>query len=328
MRTRQVVLAAAAGILLMVAVVIQLGGPHVKVNEQTLGLVTEHKRFARDLIGSIISAHRLRSRWRGRSATCGAARARATPTLKPRFVGIIAVAGCVLSAVSVVAYITGYGIQAHHFVTHGSQTYPRGQRAADQDVVGDPAAHQRPRLAPHRGRTRAGVDERDAGRPAHPLPGLSRDHRRHPHDHPGGADPDHRGVLAAGARVPDQRTVAERRAAGLDHRPRRALAGQAAPGARRGNRCSAADGPSRRRSPRPQPAAAGAHAARGRRPPSASASAGISAAGGRIRHPSATGRIPAARGAASLPIMDQAVPAPVHAGSRDRFASPAVSGGA
>ena len=59
-RTRQVVLAAAAGILVMAAVVIQLGGPHVKVNEQTLGLVTEHKRFARDLIGSIISAHRLR----------------------------------------------------------------------------------------------------------------------------------------------------------------------------------------------------------------------------------------------------------------------------
>ena len=55
-RTRQVVLAAAAGILLMVAVVIQLGGPHVKVNEQTLGLVTENKRFTRDLIGSIISA--------------------------------------------------------------------------------------------------------------------------------------------------------------------------------------------------------------------------------------------------------------------------------
>ena len=43
----------------MVAVVIQLGGPHVKVNEQTLGLVTENKRFTRDLIGSIISAHRL-----------------------------------------------------------------------------------------------------------------------------------------------------------------------------------------------------------------------------------------------------------------------------
>ena len=29
-----------------------------------------------------------------------------------------------LSAVSVVAYITNYGIQANHFVSHGSQTYP------------------------------------------------------------------------------------------------------------------------------------------------------------------------------------------------------------
>jgi hypothetical protein len=54
-RTRQVVLAAAAGILVMAAVLVQLGGAHVKVNEQTLGLVTENKRFARDLIGSIAS---------------------------------------------------------------------------------------------------------------------------------------------------------------------------------------------------------------------------------------------------------------------------------
>ena len=122
-RTRQVVLAAAAGILVMAAVVIQLGGPHVKVNEQTLGLVTENKRFTRDLIGSIVSAIGFGALAWTLGYLWGCTRAR-DPNVKPSFTGIIAVVGCLLSAVSVVAYITNYGIQAHHFVNHGSQTYP------------------------------------------------------------------------------------------------------------------------------------------------------------------------------------------------------------
>ena len=44
-RTRQVVLAAAAGILLIWQWSSSWGDPHVKVNEETLGLVTENKRF-------------------------------------------------------------------------------------------------------------------------------------------------------------------------------------------------------------------------------------------------------------------------------------------
>jgi Domain of unknown function (DUF4386) len=122
-RTRQVVLAAAAGILLMVAVLIQIGGPHVNVNEQTLGLVTEDKRFARDLIGAIASglgslalAWTLWYLW-------GSTRAR-EPNAKPAFTGSVAIAGGVVSGVSVIWYVTAYGIQAHHFVSHGSQTYP------------------------------------------------------------------------------------------------------------------------------------------------------------------------------------------------------------
>ena len=55
-RNRQAALAAAAGILQILGVAIQLGGPHVNVSEKTLGLVTEHRRFARDLIGSIATA--------------------------------------------------------------------------------------------------------------------------------------------------------------------------------------------------------------------------------------------------------------------------------
>ena len=122
-RTRQVVLAAAAGILVMAAVLVQLGGPHVNVNEQTLGLVTEDKRFGRDLTGAIASglgslalAWTLWYLW-------GSTRAR-EPNAKPTFTGIIAIVGGVVSGVSVIWYVIAYGIQAHHFVSHGSQTYP------------------------------------------------------------------------------------------------------------------------------------------------------------------------------------------------------------
>jgi hypothetical protein len=133
-RTRQVVLAAAAGVLVMLAVLIQLGGPHVKVNEQTLGLVTEDKRATRDLIGSIASA--LGSFALGWTLwyLWGATRAR-EPKVRPGFVGILAVVGCVVSGVSVVTYVAGYGIQAHHFVTHGSQTYPEANALLTKPAI-------------------------------------------------------------------------------------------------------------------------------------------------------------------------------------------------
>jgi len=121
--TRQVVLAAAAGVLVMAAVLVQIGGPHVKVNEQTLGLVTEAKRATRDLIGSFASALGSFALAATLWYLWGSTVAR-EPKVKPRFIGILAVIGCVLSGVSVVAYVANYGIQAHHFVDHGSQTYP------------------------------------------------------------------------------------------------------------------------------------------------------------------------------------------------------------
>jgi Domain of unknown function (DUF4386) len=122
-RTRQVALAAAAGILLMLAVVIQLGGPHVNVNEQTLGLVTEDKRFVRDLIGSIANSFGSFALAWTLYYLFGGSRAR-DPNVRPRFLGILAIAGGVLSGISVVAYVISYGTAAHDFVNHGSQTYP------------------------------------------------------------------------------------------------------------------------------------------------------------------------------------------------------------
>jgi hypothetical protein len=122
-RNRQAALAAAAGILLIVGVAIQLGGAHVSVNEKTLGLITEHKRFTRDLVGSIATAFSLLAVAATLHFLWGAARAR-EPNVKPWFVGWIAVAGGVLEGISVIVYVVAFGSAASDFVSHGSQTYP------------------------------------------------------------------------------------------------------------------------------------------------------------------------------------------------------------
>jgi hypothetical protein len=123
-RNRQAALAAAAGILLILGVAIQLGGAHVNVSEKTLGLVTEHKRFARDLIGSIVTALSLFAVAGTLHFLWGAARAR-EPNLKPPFMGWLAIAGGVIEGIAVVVYVVAFGSAANDFVSHGSQTFPQ-----------------------------------------------------------------------------------------------------------------------------------------------------------------------------------------------------------
>jgi hypothetical protein len=122
-RNRQAALAGAAGILLILGVAIQLGGPHVNVSEKTLGLITEHKRFARDLIGSIITALSLLAVAGTLHWLWGAALAR-EPNLKPSFMGRVAIAGGVLEGIAVIVYVVAFGNAASDFVSHGSQTFP------------------------------------------------------------------------------------------------------------------------------------------------------------------------------------------------------------
>jgi hypothetical protein len=122
-RNRQAALAAAAGILLILGVAIQLGGPHVNVSEKTLGLITEHKRFTRDLIGSIATALSLFAVAATLHYLWGAALAR-EPKLRPTFIGWMAVAGGVLEGIAVVVYVIAFGTAANDFVSHGSQTFP------------------------------------------------------------------------------------------------------------------------------------------------------------------------------------------------------------
>jgi hypothetical protein len=122
-RNRQAALAAAAGILLILGVVIQLGGPHVNVSEKTLGLITEHKRFSRDLIGSIATALSLFAVAGTLQWLWGAAMAR-DPKLRPSFIGWIALVGGLLEGISVIVYVVSFGSAANDFVSHGSQTFP------------------------------------------------------------------------------------------------------------------------------------------------------------------------------------------------------------
>jgi hypothetical protein len=120
-RPRQAVIAGVAAAGLIGAAVLQLLGPHAKVNELTLGLITEHKRFGLDIAGAVIQA----IGWLALTSTLvflfGSARSR-NPTVQP-FIKILAIIGGVAAAIAGVASATVVSIKAHQFVTTGNQTY-------------------------------------------------------------------------------------------------------------------------------------------------------------------------------------------------------------
>lgn len=122
-RNRQVLLAAGAGVLVMVAVLVQLPGAHVKVNEQTLGLITENKRFVLDLAGSIISALGSLALGWTLAYLFTAARAR-DPRTRPNFMDRVAIVAGVVAAVAGIAAAAASGKAASDFVSHGDQTWP------------------------------------------------------------------------------------------------------------------------------------------------------------------------------------------------------------
>jgi hypothetical protein len=123
---RQVAIAGAAGVLLMIGAIVGLAGPHAKVNELTLGLITDHKRGILDLVSAIIDAF-------GQIAIAATlvylfhcARARAERA--PRFVPWLAVLGAALAAVAGILNAIVISIKVHDFVTTGMQTYDEANR--------------------------------------------------------------------------------------------------------------------------------------------------------------------------------------------------------
>ncbi len=120
-RNRQAVIAGLAGVLIIVAAAIQLTGPHTKVDELTLDLITANKRFPLDLIAAIVNGlGSLLIAWTlNYLYLCSRAR---NEQVKP-FIRWIAIGGGVLSAVTGIVYAIVVAIKVHEFVTTGAQTY-------------------------------------------------------------------------------------------------------------------------------------------------------------------------------------------------------------
>ena len=205
-RYRQAAIAIAAGVLVMVAAILGLIGPHAKVNELTLGLITDHKRGALDLIAGIVTA------------CCQVAVAatlvflfrcsKARRPEAPAFLPILAIVGGAVTAICAIvnpivlhSKVNDVHLDRHPDLRRGQPADGRGSAAgaADRRPAGlvaagprggaDLAAGDARRFAAAPARLR-----RDLRRRADPVP----DHRRS-----GRAD-----GVAAGGRLPVQRPLA------------------------------------------------------------------------------------------------------------------------
>ena len=132
-RTRQVALAALAGVLIVGAAIIQLSGTHTKVEELTLDLITEHKRFPLDLIGSIINSFGLVALVATLVYVFRISRAR-NPEIQDYIRWLVLVGG-LLSAISAVIYAIVISTKADDFVSHGTQTYQQANALTSGGVL-------------------------------------------------------------------------------------------------------------------------------------------------------------------------------------------------
>jgi hypothetical protein len=132
-RYRQAAIAIAAGVLVMAASVVGLIGPHAKVNELTLGLITDHKRGSLDLIAGILTAFcqtavavTLVFLFR-----CSKARRPEAPVFMP----IIAVAGGALTAICAIVNPIVLHSKVNEFLSTGAQTYDEASRLTGGGVL-------------------------------------------------------------------------------------------------------------------------------------------------------------------------------------------------
>ena len=121
-RSRQVAVAVVAGVCLLIASIIQLSGPHTKVDELTLDLLVANQRFPLDLISAVINAIGSLGIAFTLLFLFRAARARNPEKVRPWVRIIVLVAGG-LSALAGVVYAIVVAIKVHQFATTGAQTY-------------------------------------------------------------------------------------------------------------------------------------------------------------------------------------------------------------
>jgi hypothetical protein len=132
-RTRQVAFAVAGGVLLMVASIIGLLGPHSAVSEETLNLLTEHQRAGYDIAATILNSLAELSfgvtlwyLWR-------CTRSRSEKSLS--YVAAIVVVGVVMAAVTDLVYVVDFTHIATQFATTGAQTYDEANRLESSNLI-------------------------------------------------------------------------------------------------------------------------------------------------------------------------------------------------
>lgn len=132
-RPRQIVFAAAGGLLLIIASIVGLTGPHSPVSEETLNLITEHHRAGYDIFATILNSLAeisfgitLWYLWR-----CTRARATKSLTYLPIITGI----GVVIAAVTGIVYVIAFAHIASEFVSTGAQTYDQANRLESSGVI-------------------------------------------------------------------------------------------------------------------------------------------------------------------------------------------------
>ena len=125
-RNRQMIIAGAAGVLLMIAAIVGLAGPHAKVDELTLGLIVDHKRGALDLIAAVINALAQIAIASTLVFLFRCAKARAPKA--QIFIPILAIVGAGVAVVAGILNAIVISIKVHDFVTTGLQTYDEANR--------------------------------------------------------------------------------------------------------------------------------------------------------------------------------------------------------
>jgi hypothetical protein len=132
-KARQALIAGVAGILLVAAAAVQITGVHTKVDELTLDLITEHRRFPLDLIGAIINAFGLVALAGTLNYLFEITRAR-NAEIQP-WIRWLAVVGGVLSGIAAIVYAVVISHKADEFVSHGAQTYPQANALTSGGLI-------------------------------------------------------------------------------------------------------------------------------------------------------------------------------------------------
>src|SRR5437763_4697867 len=133
MRPRAAGLAVVAAVLLLVASIIQVTGPHTKVDELTLDLITANKRYPVDVIASVINGLGSLALAITLVFLFDSARAR-NPQYQPGL-RIVAMLGGSVAAVAGVAYQALVAAKSHDFVTTGNQTYQEAHHLTNSSGI-------------------------------------------------------------------------------------------------------------------------------------------------------------------------------------------------